>query len=205
VSAPDPTTGARDRGAMLELVHRLAAVLALEDELPDESTPIGRLTRDFLANNWAQARDGLLARTTKIRVAPQPSPAPRIFQFELDRPYLRRVRPDAPVERAEGPLRGTIRYRPDLYPVRPKQHSQVVFLDPAQHLLHPNYSPRFGVLCVGELPAGPYPLEDLLEHTYAILCYQNVATDDPADRDAADYFALHPDASSGLEAAEPLY
>ena len=191
--------------SMLDLLGRLAAIMALEDELPDESTPIGRATREFFANNWERARDGLLARTTKLRVEPQPSPAPRIFHFELDCTFKRKRAPDALVELAEGPLCGTIRYRPDLYTAPAGEPSLMVFIDPAQQLFHPNYSRRHGVLCTGDLPPGPFPLEDLLEHLYGILTYQNRSTADPADLEAAQYFAHDPDAMNGLEAVEPLY
>ena len=191
--------------SMLDLLARLSALRSLEDELPDESTAIGRATHEFFANNWQQARDGLLAQTTKLRVQPQPSPAPRIFHFEAECTFKRKREPDALVELADGPLRGTIRYRPDLYTAPASEPSLTVFMDPAQRLFHPNFSRRHGVLCVGDLPPGPFPLEDLLEHLYGILTYQNRSTSDPADIEAAEYFARDPDAMTGLETVEPLY
>ena len=102
--------------------------MCLDDELPDESTPIGRTTREFFDNNWERARTGLLSQTTKLRVAPQPSPAPRVFHFELDCTFKRKTSPDALVELARGPLRGTIRYRADIYTAPPDVHSLTVFV-----------------------------------------------------------------------------
>jgi hypothetical protein len=72
--------------------------------------------------------------------------------------------------------------------------------------LHPNYSRRYGILCCGELPGGPIPLDLLFEnYIYGIITYQNRRPTDPADVEAARYFALEPDAMEGLENVEPLY
>lgn len=188
-----------------ELVRRLAALVELGDELPDESTPLGIATREFLRNNWSRARDGVLARTTRLRVDPEPTPAPRVFHFELDGPYKRKRRPDALVELVEGTLRGTIRYRSDLYTAPAGEPSLAVLVDPSLRFFHPNHSRLHGALCLGHLPPGPFPLEDLLEHLYGILTYQNLSTSDPADPEAAAYFARDPHAMRGLETVEPLY
>ena len=56
-------------GDLIEELHDLAG---LDGGLPDPSTAEGRSTREFLANNWKEARDGLLARTKRVRVRPSP-------------------------------------------------------------------------------------------------------------------------------------
>ena len=140
-----------------------------------------------------------------MRVEPQPSPAPRVFRFELDVPFKQKRGPEALVERVAGPLTGTIRYRPDLYTAPADEPSVLVFVDRQLHLFHPNFSRQHGWLCTGHLPPGPFPLEALLEHVYGILTYQNRSTSDPADLQAARYFATDPGAMDGLELVEPLY
>jgi hypothetical protein len=187
------------------LLRALFELSTGHDELPDDSTPYGRISREFLERSWCDARDGLLARTTRLRVRPEAGPSPRAFRFELDLPYLRKRSADAPVERVHGPLQGTIRYRADLFTAPQEEPSVVVFVDREQRLFHPNYSPRFGVLCIGGIPSGPFPLENLLEHVYSILTYENTSTSDPADLEAARYFDQDPDARAGLLPVRPLY
>jgi hypothetical protein len=48
-------------------------------------------------------------------------------------------------------------------------------------------------------------LSDLLEHLYSILTYANFSTTDPADFEAAQYFAHAPHALDGLHDPEPLF
>ena len=89
------------QGSISLLLDQLERLMFLDDELPDESTPIGRTTREFFDNNWERARTGLLSRTTKLRVAPPSSPAPRVFHFELDCTFKRKAAPESPhLERA---------------------------------------------------------------------------------------------------------
>lgn len=188
-----------------QFLQRLAGLQALDDVLPDEESPVGKATAEFFANNWRNACDGLLAKTKRIRVRPtSPLPAPRGFRFEIDTRFKQKQGPE-PVALVDGPIRGTIRYRADLFLADPDEPSIAVFLDPEQHFFHPNYSRNFGVLCLGGIPSGPYPLDALLEHLYWILTYQNTSSSDPADREAARYFACDPDAMAGLENVEPLY
>lgn len=198
----DPVT----RQPPLELLLRgLHALVGDEADLPDATTPLGRTTREFFRNNWDQARSGLLARTRKIRVRPIERSSPRTFRFEVDCRYRRRRGDDSPVELAEGPVRGTIKYRASLFDATPGEPTIVVFLDPDQGYFHPNYSRRHDVLCLGPIPPGPFPLEVLLQHLYSILTYQNRNSLDPADPVAAGYFDTDPGAMDGLDAPEPLY
>ena len=185
--------------------HMLATLLLAEESAqPLDDTPLGRCTGEFLANNWAKARDGLLARTKKIEVEPQASAAPRAFRFLIHAPYKRKNSPNAPVKLDPGPIRGTIHYRRDLFcpsddgpPVAVALHDR--------GMVHPNYSRRHGLLCVGDLPAGdPISLEDLLAHVYRIVTYQNLRVTHPADVEAAEYFAADPQAMQGLGARQPL-
>ncbi len=188
-----------------EMLQRLSALVDHRALLPDRNTPVGETTHDFFENNWIQARDGLLARTERIRVEPlQSGPVPYQFRFEIDRPYKSKTA-DGGIELVEGPIRGMIRYRPDLYLAAPDEASIVVLLDRSQHLFHANHSRRHGILCVGDIPTGPYLLEHLLLHLFSILSYQNWSASDPADLEAARYFATDPEAMSGLEVVEPLY
>jgi hypothetical protein len=130
---------------------------------------------------------------------------PSSFGFEIDRPYKRRATPDGPVELAPGPLRGTIMYRANLFAASPDEPTVVVLIDRQCRFHHPNFSPRFGAICLGDLPHGPIALDALLLHVFSIVSYQNRNPLHPADIDAAHYFALDPNAMSGLEPVEPLY
>lgn len=179
---------------------------ALDDALESLDEPIRSLTQEFLENNWQRARTDLLSRTTRMRVTPAPTRWPTTFRFEVDRPFKRKVSGDAPVELHPGPIRGTIQYRPDLFAVPSDVPVIAVLLDPEQAFYHPNYERmRFHALCLGDLPAGPFELIDLLPHLYSILTYENRTPTHPADLDAARYFACDPRAMVGLESVEPLY
>lgn len=176
-------------------------------ELVTEASEIGETTREFFAESWRGTRDGLLARTHRLRVEPDPGPFPMRFRFEFDLPYKRKAGPDAPVELVDGPLSGSILYRPDLMALDPdhREPTMAVFLDQGQKFFHPNFSRSFGMLCIGDIPPGPFPLDALLEHLYGIFTYQNRTPSDPADLEAARYFATDPEAMCGLETVEPLY
>ena len=143
--------------SLLERVRR--------DELPDEDEPLGRLAREFFVSNWQQCRDGLLSKTTRIRVMPEPSPVPRAFRFEIDCPYKRKRDADAPVELMPGPVRGQVLYRSDLFQ-DPEGPCVAVLIDPDLAYFHPNYSRTRQYLCIGDLgdlPPGPIPLDRLLQ------------------------------------------
>ena len=186
--------------------EELLATVQARSGMPSEDLPLGRLTRDFFANNWAQCRDGLLTRTRLIRVWPEPSPAPSRFRFEFDCPYKARLRGDAPIQWMPGPVRGHVAYRGDLFEF-PDGPSVAVKIDRDLGFFHPNH--KSGHLCVGDLAnlrAGPIPLDQLLaSHIYPIVSYQNRRPSHPLDIDAARYFALEPDAMQGLEPPQPLY
>ncbi len=177
-------------------------------DMPDEDEPLGRLTREFFANNWAECRDGLLTKTKRIRVSPQIAPAPRAFRFEIDCPYKRKLDADTRVELMPGPVRGEVIYRGDLFQ-DPDGPCLAVLIDKDLAYFHPNYSRERGYLCIGELgdlPPGPLPLDRLLEnHLFPIISYQNRRPSHPADIEAARYFALEPTAMEGLEPVVPLY
>lgn len=191
----------RTLGALLEHLRHSAACRPA----PEEDTPLDRMTREFFENNWNASRDGLLARTGKIRVVPEPSPAPRCFRFEMATPYKRK-HGDEPVELAPGPVRGEIRYHPHVLELNdPATPSIVVSLDPDLDYFHPNYSRRYGLVCLGDLPSGPFPLDALLEHLYSILSYANWRSFHPADLVAAHYFATDPSALDGVGDPAPLY
>jgi hypothetical protein len=175
--------------------------------LPGEDTPLGMLARQFFENNWRNCLDGLLRKTSRIRVWPEPSPAPRTFKFEIDAPYKCKRGADAPVELAPGPIRGSIMYRYNVFENN-KDPAIAVALDRDQCLLHPNYSRKVGFFCLGELPRSPYPfpLDLLLENLIYPLCtYQHMRPVHPFDLEAARYFALDPDAMRGLQPAVALY
>ena len=187
------------------LLDQYALMAMLGDCLPDEDTPIGMLTREFFANNWTNCREGLLKKSVRVRVLPEPLPFPRIFKFEFDCPFKAKMGPDAPVELYPGPVRGTASYRPDILTAS-EVPPVVVALDVDQAFFHPNYSRRKGFLCLGELPRVALPLDLLLENiVYPIVTYQNRRPAHAFDQEAAAYFALYPDAMTGLEPAEPLY
>ncbi len=195
-----------------ELPRRLfEAMLAVSrDGRPlEEDTPAVRVTREFLANNWARARDGLLAKTRLIEVQPEMSAAPRVFRFAMHRPYKRKGA-DGRVELVPGPILGTVFYRHDLFTCDDDVPTVAVALHD-RDTFHANFSRRYGLLClgaVGELGGaggGPIPLDRLLEHVYRIMSYANFRVTHPADLEAARYFAADPDALCGLEHVEPLY
>jgi hypothetical protein len=189
------------------LLARLMQLAGVTDDLPDPATPLGQMTREFLTHSWETCRDGLLAKTDRIRVLPEPQPAPRTFQFEMDLPYKRKLNRDAPIELAPGPIRGMVIYRPDLL-ANLHEPCVAVRLDQSMGLLHPNYSRDLGLVCLGDTTEfqGPIPLDVLLaNHLYPILSYQNRTPRHPADIEAARYFALDPDAMTGLEPVPPLY
>jgi hypothetical protein len=189
--------------------HLLAMFhLALADDggLLEEETPLARGTREFFANNWAQTRDGLLARTRLIEVAPAPSPAPRVFEFTIHRPYKRKAGPDEPVELVPGPIRGMLFYRSDILLMAEDDGPAIAVSLADRWMFHPNFSRRHSMLCLGGFPGGPVPLATCLEHVYRIVSYANQRVFHPADIEAARYFALDPDAMmKGLEHVEPLY
>jgi hypothetical protein len=186
------------------MLEQLARLQRQRMALPDLSTPRGRATFEFFENNWATARDGLLSKTEIIRVRPWTAEAPTIFDFEIDAPYKRRLRPGEPVELMPGPIRGQIHYRANL--LEQPGPSIAVPLDPALGFFHSNFSRRFNLVCLGgELPSLFY-LDALLEyHLYPILTYQNIHPAHPADPDATLYFAFDPEAMQGLQPAKPLY
>jgi hypothetical protein len=188
----------------IELLRRIMEEARSVDDLPDPSTDEGRATREFFANSWDQARTGLLSHTDRIRVQPLRFAGPRAFTFEVDRPYRRRLG-DGTVELSPGPITGAIHYRPDLMVPRPGARSTVVFIDKELGFYHPNYSRAHGVLCIGDVPGGPFPLDALLGHLFGILSYQNRESRDPADLEAVRYFASDPHAMAGLEDVAPLY
>jgi hypothetical protein len=198
---PNHETSRREDSFLLALYELSMAA----DEPPDADSPTEQLSAEYLRQMWTICREGLLAKTKRIRVTPQRSAAPHIFRFEIDCPYKRKRALDAPVELMPGPVCGTIIYRRDVY-ADVEAPGVVVLLDSNQDYLHPNYSRRYGVVCLGDLPPGPLPLDILLEnHLFPILSYQNRRPAHPADREAASYFALDPDAMNGLEPVEPLY
>lgn len=197
-----PFLGAREPGEALALVHLLSRLAAIAEPPGIESTGAGALREEFFENNWREARDGLLARTRKIRVQPPLERAPRAFHFELDRPYKHK-RADGQVELAPGPVRGMICYHPDPFARSAGQAAVVVLLDPALGLYHPNFSRDFGALCLGELHGTP-ALEPLLEHVWGILSYVNLTVSHPADAEASAFFSV-PEARDGLPPGEPLY
>jgi hypothetical protein len=189
----------------LDMLLQRLALLDAESDLPDPATPAGRLTAEFFESNWQSASEGLLSRTDKIRIDPQPMPTPYIFRFEMDVRFKTKRAPDGPVELCDGPLLGTLRYRTDLFTCGPDDPSFVVMIDTDQALYHPNHSRRHGLLCCGGVSPGPFPLELLLQHLYSIVSYGHWSVTDPADPEAAAYFARDPDAMSGLQHTEPLF
>jgi hypothetical protein len=190
-----------------KFMEQFSQLLTLGSGMPAEDSPMGKLTRQFFANNWRNCQEGLLRKTNHIHIWPEPSPAPRTFRFEIDCPYKRQRGPEAPVELVPGPIRGTVYYRPDLF-TNADDPAVAVALDRDQSLLHPNYSRQKGFICLGELPSSqyPFPLDLLFENlVYPIVSYQQKRPVHPFDVDAARYFALDPDAMQGLEPAAPLY
>lgn len=187
--------------AQFPLAHLLGRLVALAGD-GDEPAEGDDLRAEYFENNWCEARDGLLARTSKIRVEPQAGRAPTRFRFELDRPFKRKC-PDGAVELAPGPVRGLICYHPDPFASVPGQAAVLVLIDPAAGLYHPNHSRASGILCLGELHGTP-ALAPLLEHVWGILSYDNLTVSHPADVEASAFFSA-PEARDGLPPAEPLY
>jgi hypothetical protein len=201
----EPVRHGLDLGELLEILSRIA-IHEPPELLPEDETPLGRATREFFHNNWVNARDGLLARTKRLRVRPLEPFAPRSFRFELDCPYKRKLSPAAAVELVDGTLRGTITYRPDVFVAPMYEPSVAVLLDRSLGYFHSNFSRRHGILCLGDLPGGgAMGLDGLLLHIYMILTYQNLSPWHAADEEAAQYFALDPEAMAGLEDVQPLY
>lgn len=196
----DPSSGIPP----LALLAQMQLLLGIEDPLPDEDTELGRRTRDWLERNWSDARAGLLAKSTRLRVTPPSSRAPNTFHFTIDRPYKRRKR-DGSIDLAPGPISGLIKFRPDLLTAPEDESCLLVLMDPHLGLVHSNHDPRSGLLCCGNLPPGPVSLADALVHVYTILTYQNQSLTSALDVDAARYFATDPDARVGLEPVEPLW
>jgi hypothetical protein len=190
------------------LDHVLAAlerIASRDNGLHDEDTPIAKACREFFSNNWSQACGGLLARTKKIIVQPELSPNLRVFHIHIFSFYKRKEGPQDPVELVPGPIRGTIYYRPDILSPGDDVPAVAVALQD-RGFFHPNFSRRHGLLCLGDLPPGPIALENLLLHIYQIVTYQNLRVTDPADAEAANYFATDPNALDGLDKkVEPLY
>jgi hypothetical protein len=197
-----------DRERFERFLQSLLDAALDSDSLAEEDTPLGRLAREYFTANWIECRDGLLRRTTKIRVVPEPDPAPRAFWFEIDCRYKRKFDTSSVVEMMPGPVSGRILYRSDLFE-NPELPAVAVLIDRNLGYFHPNFSRQHGVLCLGDernLPRGPLPLGPLLEnHVYPIISYQNRHPAHPADLEAARYFALDPTAMDGLERVEPLY
>ncbi len=187
-------------GALVKLVQSAETGAEIEED----DSPLARLTREFLENSWVACRDGLLAKTARIQVVPLSLPAPNAFAFELDAPYKRKLGPAEPVELDRGPLQGRIYYRPDLFV--PDQGPCIAVRIDSEGFFHPNFSRRHGLLCLGNVPNGPYPLDQLIEyHLFPILTLQVRNPSDPADPEAARHFALDPTAMHGLEPVTPLY
>ncbi len=189
------------------LLNQFSRLADFGDGMPEEDSPLGVLTRHFFEHNWMQCKEGLLRKTSKIRVWPAPSRAPRMFKFEIDCAFKRKKNREAPVELMPGPVRGSVYYRPDVF-TNTDDPAVAVALDQDQAFFHPNHSPRNGFLCLGELPANPYPLPlDLLMENvaYPLITYQSRRPVHPLDLDAAHYFAFSPDAMQGLEPPAPLY
>ncbi len=187
-----------------QLLGQLTSLLQTTDDLPPANTPVGQHTREFLCNTWETCRSGLLGKTERLRVIPEGAP-PRMFHFELDLPYRQRFLHSQETRLMPGPIRGMVIYRPDLMS---NLHlpSVAVRLDPSMGYFHPNFSRAHGIVCLGDLPPGPFPLDGLLEHhLFPILSYQNRRPVHAADEEAARYFATALDAMEGLEPVEPLY
>lgn len=180
-------------------------------ELFEEDTPVARVTRQFFSNTWRAAKEGWLSRTRMIEVIPELSAAPRVFHFTLHRPYKRRRAGQAAVALVPGPICGIIYYREDLFLQDDDEVPTVAVVLHDRALLHPNFSRRHGLLCLGAWGAsggglaGPIALSSLLEHVYRILSYQNMSLFHPADKEAADYFIDNPTAMEGLRPVPPLY
>jgi hypothetical protein len=181
----------------------LSSLLNLGGPLPDLSDPVGPAVRSFFSNNWRSAREGLLARTTVVRVTPLPPEGPRVFCFEIDRPYKRKLA-SGQVVLDEGPIEGLISYQSTVLNPPAGVHPILVFVT-SEGFYHPNFGRQHSVLCLGDLPRGPFPLDALVEHVYGIVTYQNVDVHHALDREAASYFARDPLAFEGLDDVPTLY
>lgn len=186
-----------------DLIEELQSLAGPDEGLPDPSTADGQATLEFFANNWEEARSGLLARTERVRVRPLPVAGPRSFRYEFDLPYKSKS-PEGMVELASGPVIGTIRYRPNIFTPEPGSHSIVVSVD-SEGFYHPNFGRQHGILCMGDIPLGPFPLEALIEHIYSIVSYQNMDSRNPWDLEAVRYFGTDPNAFKGISEVRPLY
>jgi hypothetical protein len=163
---------------------------------------------EFFANNWQSCVDGLLSRSSLVRVVPDSLPAPMSFHFAFQIPYKAKLGPHEPVVLMPGPIRGEIHYRQNMFE-EPDGPTIAVLLDRRQGYFSPHYSRERGFLCIGDetnLPRGPLPLDQVLEnHIYPILSYQNRHPRHTADIEASHYFACDPDALQGIVPALPLY
>ena len=190
--------------SLADLVGLISSGSLQDDDPLSASTSEGRAACEFFENNWGQARDGLLSRTDRIRVWPASEAGPpTAFRFEIDRPYKRK-QADGMVVLEPGPISGTIAYRRDVMTSTPDSRPVCVFLR-SRGFYHPNFSRPLCVLCVGPFPPGPYPLDALLLHIYAIVSYQYLGTNDPLDQEAFRYFTRDPEAFEGLGDVPPLY
>lgn len=203
----DPRHRVRGAEELDDFLQLLLEVALERDDLPEEDTPLGKLSREFFRNNWTICRDGLLRCTTRIRVQPEPGPAPCVFRFQIASRYKRKFDSSSVVELMPGPVRGRVLYRGDLFE-HPGPPTVAVLLDHDQGYFHPNYARKQGILCIGDeqnFPPGPLPLDVLLEnHVYPIVTCQNRRPAHPADLEAARYFALEPTAMEGLEPDRPV-
>lgn len=181
-------------------LSRLGKLLAT-----DPAVPLGELETAFFTASWERGR-AMVARSDRLRIESLTAgPAPTTFSFEFDCRYKRRLAMDQPVELVAGTLSGRVIYRPDPYDGDPDTPVALVLINRRHGFWHPNYSRTHGILCVGDLPPEPIPLDDLLQHVYTIISYQNRSTRDPADAVVAAWFATEPDALVGLEHVEPLF
>jgi len=181
-----------------------AAVEAAGDDYGD--TLEGEVAAAFFANNFREAEENLLSKTTKLRVWPLGFP-PRNFRFELDRPYLRQEVPGGPIKLQDGPISGQIVYRRDLFAASqpPDIPTVAVVLDGNMRMFHPNVSLTEGFVCA-HLPAGVVSLETLLPALIAIFAYSVYRCSSPLNREAAALFAARAEAVlRDLPPMEPLY
>ena len=205
------STEPHDLDTQEELVEQLMAAVRQAEGAAlaeDDDSPLARVAQQFFLNNWTTCCDGLLQKTTILRLFPEWSAVPRSFRFELDRPFKSKAGPGAPVQLQPGPIRGFIHYRSDLFH-NPTLPYVAIQIDPDLSYFHPNCSRQRGCLvCIGDFPESlfPYPLDLLLEtRLYPILTYQDRRPSHPLDFEAASYFALNPEAMDGLEPVPPLY
>lgn len=198
------TTGNDQSLDIQSLLEQVARVMRNTDDLPPANTPVGKYSREFFRNTWTTCQEGLLSKTRRIRVTPE-GDVPRMFHFEMDLPYRQRFPHSTQTNLLPGPIRGVVMYRPDLMS-NLHEPSIAVRLDQSMGYFHPNFSRRRALVCLGDLPPGPFPLDVLLEHhLFPILSYQNRHPVDPADGEAARYFATDPGAMTGLDVVTPLY